>query len=172
MKEIFLAGGCFWGLQRYFDHVTGVVKTQVGYANGTIQNPTYDDVCCGNTNFAETVWVQYNESVIDLSGILELYFHAVNPTLKNRQGNDVGTQYRTGVYYTDEEDLQTIREFVCREQKKYDAQIVTEVEPLKNYYAAESYHQKYLEQNPGGYCHIGKEEFKYAGTYRQLQQAK
>lgn len=172
MKEIFLAGGCFWGMQKYFDNVVGVLNTQVGYANGIIPNPSYDDVCCGNTNFAETIWLRYDESVIDLNGILELYFNVINPTVKNRQGNDVGTQYRTGIYYIDESDLPVIKAFAAREQEKYQDLIVTEIMPLRNYYAAEGYHQKYLERNPNGYCHIGKEVFQYAGTYRQLQPSK
>ena len=172
MREVFLAGGCFWGLQKYFDQVAGVISTQVGYANGKTVNPTYEDVCCGNSNFAETVWVRYNENILDLHGILELFFNVIDPTVRNRQGNDTGTQYRTGIYYIDEDDEGIIKNYISRLQQKYTRPIVTEVEKLKNYYMAEPYHQNYLEKHPEGYCHIGKEEFQYAGTYTSLQTAR
>ncbi len=165
MKEIYLAGGCFWGLQKYFDCVAGVLETQTGYANGTINDPSYVQVCCGDTGFAEAIRLRYDETEIGLADVLHLYFHVIDPTVKNRQGNDVGEQYRTGVYYSDNADEPVIRAYVEKEQQKYKEPIVTEVMPLKNYYTAEEYHQKYLDKYPTGYCHIGKEEFNYAGTY-------
>ena len=112
MREIFLAGGCFWGLQKYFDQVVGIITTQVGYANGRTVNPTYEEVCCGDSNFAETVWVRYNENIIDLKGILDLFFRVIDPTVRNRQGNDFGTQYRTGIYYISAADEAEIRRYL------------------------------------------------------------
>ena len=172
MRENFLAGGCFWGLQKYFDQVVGIITTQVGYANGRTVNPTYEEVCCGDSNFAETVWVRYNENIIDLKGILDLFFRVIDPTVRNRQGNDFGTQYRTGIYYISAADEAEIRRYVAGLRQKYARPVVTEVEKLRNYYTAEPYHQNYLEKHPEGYCHIGKEAFQYAGTYTPLQTAR
>lgn len=172
MKEIYLAGGCFWGLQKYFEEVNGIMSTQVGYANGKTECPTYEDVCCGGSGFAEAVWVRYDENKVSLEDILTLFFHTIDPTVKNRQGNDIGEQYRTGIYFVDKADSPVIEQFVKKLQKKYEEPIVTEIGPLENYYKAEEYHQNYLEKNPGGYCHIGKEAFHYAGTYEPVQTAK
>jgi methionine-S-sulfoxide reductase len=166
MKEIYLAGGCFWGMQKYFDRVTGVIDTQVGFANGNMIHPSYMEVCTGQTGFAEVVKVSYNENIIPLRGILELFFRAIDPTLLNRQGNDVGTQYRSGIYYSSSEDGETALDYVRELQKSYTRPVVTEITPLKNYYPAEEYHQHYLEKNPSGYCHIGREATIYAGEYR------
>ena len=170
MREIFLAGGCFWGLQKYFDIVPGVLSTQAGYANGKTEDPTYNQVCAGNTGFAETVKIQYNELQIRLKDILHLFFRVVDPTVKNRQGNDVGEQYRTGIFYLDEGDRMIIDAVVAEEQKKYETAMVTEVLPLKNYYTAEEYHQNYLDKNPGGYCHIGNDDFLYAQNFTPEKQ--
>ena len=166
MKEIYLAGGCFWGLQKYFDCATGVLETQAGYANGTTENPNYVQVCCGGSGFAEVVRLRYDERKLSLRDVLNLFFYAIDPTTENRQGNDIGEQYRTGIYYMDEADAEEIRSYVRKEQEKYEDPIVTEVKPLKNYYTAEEYHHKNLDRNPRGYCHIGKEAFNYAGTYQ------
>ncbi|MGB4437915.1 MAG: peptide-methionine (S)-S-oxide reductase MsrA [Sedimentibacter sp.] len=154
MKEIYLAGGCFWGLQAYFDLRKGIKQTTVGYANGNTENPTYEQVCTNKTGYAETVHIKYDENEITLSKILEYFWKVIDPTLMNRQGGDVGTQYRTGIYFVNEEDLTQIKESLGMEAEKYNKQIVTEVEKIKNFYAAEEYHQKYLEKNPNGYCHI------------------
>jgi peptide-methionine (S)-S-oxide reductase len=154
MKEIYLAGGCFWGMQAYFDLRKGVKETVVGYANGNTENPTYQQVCTNTTGFAETVYIKYDENEITLTKILDDFWKVIDPTLLNRQGGDIGTQYRTGIYYVDEDDLIIINESLKKEQLKYTKAIVTEVEPLRNFYAAEEYHQKYLEKNPNGYCHI------------------
>jgi len=166
MKQIYLAGGCFWGMQRYFDRVAGVVDTEVGFANGNMMNPSYVEVCTGKTGFAEVVKVTYNEEVIPLSGILDVFFRAIDPTLLNRQGNDIGPQYRTGIYYEDIHDGEAALAFVRLEQQKYSRPIVTEIGQLRNYYPAEEYHQHYFEKNPAGYCHIGREASIYAGEYR------
>ena len=163
MKEIYLAGGCFWGTEHFFKQVRGVVSTEVGYANGhTSTAPTYEEVCQHTTGFAETVHIVYAPEQIDLSKLLELYFMTINPTTLNKQGGDVGDQYRTGIYYTDPEDLPTIQAALTALQKKYTAPIVIEVKPLTNFYNAEDYHQDYLDKNPGGYCHIRPELFRLA----------
>ncbi|MDD3000917.1 MAG: peptide-methionine (S)-S-oxide reductase MsrA [Candidatus Riflebacteria bacterium] len=158
LKEIYLAGGCFWGLEKYFSLLTGVVSTEVGYANGNKNNPTYDEVCNGSGH-AETVKLLYDAEIVSLKKILQLYFDVIDPTLKNRQGNDFGLQYRTGVYYTDENDLAVISAIFEEKANNYSKPILTEVLPLNEFYKAEEYHQKYLVKNPGGYCHIGKDKF-------------
>ena len=153
-REIWLAGGCFWGLEAYLDKLHGVVYADVGYANGNTENPTYEQVCYSNTGHAEAVYVQYDPQRIQLATLLTYFFKVVDPTSLNRQGNDRGIQYRSGIYYKDPADKATIEQVVAGEQKKYSAKIVTEVVPLRNYYVAETYHQKYLVKNPNGYCHI------------------
>lgn len=154
MKEIYLAGGCFWGLQAYFDLKSGIKETIVGYANGHTSNPTYEQVCTNSTGHAETVYIKYDENEIMLNRLLELFWKVIDPTSLNKQGGDIGTQYRTGIYYTDEKDIGIIKESLEKEAKKYTKAIVTEVGELKCFYPAEEYHQKYLEKNPNGYCHI------------------
>jgi peptide methionine sulfoxide reductase msrA/msrB len=153
-REIWLAGGCFWGLEAYMEKLNGVVYADVGYANGNTENPTYEQVCSGNTGHAEAVYVQYDPKHIDLATMLAYFFKVVDPTTLNRQGNDRGIQYRSGIYYKDPADKAVIDEVIAQEQLKYPAKIVTEVAPLRNYYVAEEYHQQYLAKNPGGYCHI------------------
>ena len=153
-REIWLAGGCFWGLEAYLDKLNGVVYTDVGYANGNTENPTYEQVCYNNTGHAETVYVQYDPQRIDLATLLTYFFKVVDPTTLNRQGNDRGVQYRSGIYYKDPADKALIDQVMSNEQRKHSAKLVTEVAPLRNYYVAEEYHQKYLVKNPGGYCHI------------------
>lgn len=154
MKEIYLAGGCFWGVEEYFSRLEGIVETNVGYANGHKENPSYREVCRGTTGHVETTYIKYDESIISLDTILNKFFRIIDPTLLNRQGGDVGNQYRTGIYYTDSKDLSTIDKVLEEEKKKYDLPIVTEVLALTVYFQAEDYHQKYLKKNPGGYCHI------------------
>lgn len=162
IKEIYLAGGCFWGLDHYLSSVPGVQNTQVGYANGKTEHPSYQDVCYQNTGHAETVKVEYNSSQIDLTHLLSLYFEVIDPVSVNRQGNDIGTQYRTGIYFVDSEDEPVISTMVGELQKKMGRPLAIEVSPLQNYYPAEEYHQKYLVKNPGGYCHISGESFEKA----------
>ena len=160
MKKIVLAGGCFWGAQAYFFGIIGVLVTTVGYANGDLKNPTYEQVCNGNTGYAEACFIEYDEKIISLSKLLDAYWEIVDPTAVNRQGNDIGSQYRTGIYYYDEKDLEIIVNSVKSKQLKYSKPIVTEIEILKNFYDAEEYHQRYLKKNPNGYCHIPKELLK------------
>jgi len=158
-RIIYLAGGCFWGTEKYFTLIKGVLETEVGYANGNTVNPSYEDVCHKNTGHAETVKVIYDNNLISLEKLLNLFYKVINPVSINKQGNDMGTQYRTGIYYTDEEDEGVIASSLNELQKKYEKPIAVEVLPLQNYYIAEEYHQKYLDKNPGGYCHIGQAEF-------------
>jgi peptide methionine sulfoxide reductase msrA/msrB len=161
-KEIYLAGGCFWGTEKYLSLIRGVTDTAVGYANGKTENPTYQQVCHNDTGHAETVRVTYDPMVLSLEKLLEVYYRAIDPTSVNRQGNDVGTQYRTGIYFTDPSDRAVIDASVEKLQTKYKAPVAIEVGPVENFYPAEEYHQKYLDKNPGGYCHIGKDKFEYA----------
>lgn len=152
VKTIHLAGGCFWGLEAYMQKLNGVEDAVSGYANGKTENPSYYDL--KTSGHAETVKVIYNPDIISLEDILAHYLRVVNPVSVNKQGNDVGTQYRTGIYYTDEADKTIIENILAKEQTKHDKPIAIEVEPLKQFYDAEEYHQDYLEKNPGGYCHI------------------
>lgn len=154
MKEIILAGGCFWGVEEYMSRLNGVVETKVGYANGTKPNPTYEEVCTGITGHVEACYIKFDEKEISLEELLYRFWNIINPTMINRQGPDIGNQYRTGIYYIDEKDLSIINKTLEEEQKKYEEPIVTEIEPLSCFYDAEEYHQKYLKKNPGGYCHI------------------
>ncbi len=154
IKTIYLAGGCFWGIQAYFSLIDGVCDTVAGYANGNCENPDYEKVCTGATNFAETVKVEYDPDKISLEEILNQFFDIIDPTTLNKQAFDIGTQYRSGVYYIDDEDESVIKEKIKSISKNYMRPIVTEVEKLKNFYPAEDYHQKYLDKHPGGYCHI------------------
>ena len=161
-KEIYLAGGCFWGTEKYLSSINGIVSTDVGYANGNTENPTYKEVCHNNTGHAETVRVFYDPQLIRLEFILSLYYDVIDPTSINRQGGDTGSQYRTGIYYVNEQDLPIIQASIHALQTQYDKPIVIEVLPLRNYYIAEEYHQKYLDKNPNGYCHIRREKFDQA----------
>ncbi|HMM69402.1 MAG TPA: peptide-methionine (S)-S-oxide reductase MsrA [Gudongella oleilytica] len=154
MKDIYLAGGCFWGVQEYFSRIEGVVYTETGYANGKTKEPDYRSVCTGTTGHAETVFVRYDEEKVGLKYLLEKFFRIIDPTLMNRQGNDIGTQYRTGIYYVDEEDAIIAKAAMDEVQKKYKIPLATELMPLSYYYPAEDYHQDYLKKNPFGYCHI------------------
>ncbi len=158
MKEIYLAGGCFWGVQKFFDQFDGVISTKVGYANGPDREPTYKDVCA-SSGHAETVRIRYDENVLDLKALLDYYFMIIDPVSVNRQGNDVGIQYRTGIYYTEEQQLPAICEAYDRKRKEIGQPLAVEVAKLSNFYGAEEYHQKYLEKNPFGYCHIPEEMF-------------
>lgn len=163
LRTIYLAGGCFWGVEAYMKKLPGVVDTDVGYANGNTENPTYEQVCSGNTGFAETVKVVYDPDSITTEQLLDGFFKVVDPTSVNQQGNDRGDQYRSGIYYTEEGDKAIAEAAIDKQKKHYSSPIATEVLPLKNFYMAEEYHQDYLDKNPGGYCHINlKEADKFA----------
>lgn len=154
MKDIYFAGGCFWGTEHYFKQVRGVISTAVGYANGNTDNPTYEQVYTDLTGYAETVHIVYDPEVVSLTLLLELFFRSIDPTSLNRQGEDCGTRYRTGIYYTSEEDTTTINEVYSGIERIIGEPLMVEVEHLRNFYAAEEYHQDYLDKNPRGYCHV------------------
>lgn len=154
MKDIVFAGGCFWGVEEYMSRIEGVVDTKVGYANGTKANPSYEEVCTGTTGHAESCYIKFDENKITLEELLYRFWKIIDPTLVNRQAGDTGEQYRTGIYYIDEKDLPVILKTLEEEKNKYEKPIVTEIEPLKCFYDAEEYHQKYLKKNPHRYCHI------------------
>lgn len=162
LREIYLAGGCFWGTEYYFKQIDGVEKTEVGYANGITKNPTYKEVCTGATNFAETVHVVYDAKKINLEFLLNMYFQAIDPTSVNKQGHDIGTQYRTGIYYTHAHDIGIIKKVLAEKQKEYQQPLAVEFKALQNFYTAEEYHQDYLDKNPTGYCHLPESLFDYA----------
>ncbi|MFV0364567.1 MAG: peptide-methionine (R)-S-oxide reductase MsrB [Suipraeoptans sp.] len=162
MKQICLAAGCFWGAEKYLSLIPGVVKTEVGYANGSTENPTYEQVCTNETGYAETVKVTYDETKVSLTFLLDLYYDVIDPTSVNRQGNDIGTQYRTGIYYIDIKDKEIIEGSLILLGESLDKPVAIEVAPLNSFYTAEEYHKKYLDKNPGGYCHIGSLKFEKA----------
>lgn len=161
-KTIYLAGGCFWGTAHLFSLVPGVSSTEAGYANSLVPDPTYKMVCSGVTDAAETVKVDYNDDSVSLSSLLMLFFKSIDPTSVNKQGGDVGRQYRTGIYYTDPNDVTVIEAQLATLQRRHKEPIAIEFGPLKNFYPAEEYHQDYLVKNPNGYCHINPALFKEA----------
>jgi methionine-S-sulfoxide reductase len=161
-KTIYVAGGCFWGLEKYIGLVNGVVATEVGYANGAKASATYGD----GSGYAEAVKVVYDPKVAPLRFLLDLFYDAIEPTSVNRQGNDVGTEYRTGIYYTDPADKAVIEKSLARLQRDYTDPIAVESGPLTTYSSAEDYHQDYLDKNPGGYCHIPEKLFDAAAAAR------
>lgn len=152
MAEIYLAGGCFWGLEEYFSRISGVLQTSVGYTNGQVETTNYQLI--KETDHAETVQIIYDEKAVSLREILLYYFRVIDPLSVNQQGNDRGRQYRTGIYYLEEADLPTINTVVREQELLIGRKIAVEVEKLRHYILAEDYHQDYLKKNPGGYCHI------------------
>jgi len=167
IKSIYFAGGCFWGTEHFFKQIEGVTFTETGYANGSTPDPTYRQVYTDTTGYAETVHVEYDNDVIDLEFLVRMFFKAIDPTSLNRQGEDVGTRYRTGIYYTDAEELPCIKKIYDEIGRQYESPLVVELEPLKNFYRAEDYHQDYLENNPDGYCHLPLELFEFARKARK-----
>lgn len=165
-KTIYLAGGCFWGTEKFMSLIPGVEDAEVGYANSNVPDPTYREVCTGRTGAAETVKVTYDADSVSLPFLLNLYYKTIDPTSLNKQGNDRGTQYRTGIYYTDPAERPIIEESLSKLQENYSKPLAIEVGPLKNFYPAEDYHQDYLDNNPGGYCHINPGLFRLAREAR------
>ena len=151
MKTIYFAGGCFWGVEKYFSMAKGVISTKVGYANGTKDNPSYLDLKHGLDDASETVKIDYDENIVSLSKLLELYLRVVDPFSINKQGEDEGIQYRTGIYYLSNEDKDIVESYF---QSVGLVNHKIEILPLKKFFSAEEYHQKYLDKNPIGYCHI------------------
>ena len=168
-KEIYFAGGCFWGTEHFFKQIEGVLETEVGFANGHTENPTYKEVYTDQTGFAETVYVAYDSDVVSLEFLLNMFFKAIDHTSLNKQGEDEGTRYRTGVYYTNDDDLAVIEKVFSQEQQNYQQPLAVEKLPLQNYYSAEEYHQDYLDKNPTGYCHLPVALFEFA---RQAKEKK
>ena len=162
VKDIYLAGGCFWGAEHFFQQVDGVVFTEVGFANGRTPDPTYKEVYTDTTGYAETVHVRYDTERVGLKFLLRMFFKAIDPTSLNKQGEDEGTRYRTGIYYTDPQDLPKIRIVFEEVQRQVAVPVVVEVEPLQQFYRAEDYHQDYLNKNPDGYCHLPLDLFRFA----------
>jgi methionine-S-sulfoxide reductase len=162
VKTVYFAGGCFWGIQKYLDQIHGVTATEVGYANGASQSATYGD----GSGYAEAVRVDYDPAVAPLPFLLRVFYKAIDPTSVDRQGNDVGAEYRSGIYYSDPADRTIIEASLAKLQKQLSAPVAVESGPLKTYTRAEDYHQKYLEKNPGGYCHIPIGQFKDAASAR------
>ena len=154
MKTIYLAGGCYWGVQKYLDSVYGVAETEAGFANGLTERPTYEQVKREQTGHAETVRTVYDETRITLAELLSLFYRIIDPVSVDRQGEDVGHQYRTGVYYTDRADLPVIRASLRTLERSCGQPVAVECLPLRQFWPAEEYHQKYLDKNPGGYCHV------------------
>lgn len=171
MSIIYFAGGCFWGTEHFFRQINGVSNTEVGYANSLIPHPTYKEVCTGETHAAEGVKVEYDPEKVSLSFLIQLYLMTIDPTSVNRQGNDVGTQYRTGIYYTTPGQQRTIIEELSKEAQLHSRPIAVEVKQLQNFYPAEEYHQRYLEKNPAGYCHIDPRLFEIARKARMTPSA-
>lgn len=160
VEEIYFAGGCFWGTERLFQSVRGVVDTQCGYANGKREiTPDYKRVCRGDTGYRETVKVVYDPGTVSLVQLLAVFFHVIDPTVEKQQGPDKGDQYQTGVYYTNDKDQAILDAYVKEEKKKYDF-FATETEKLSVFVPAEEYHQDYLIKNPDGYCHISRHELE------------
>ena len=166
-KEIYLAGGCFWGTEHFFKQIHGVVSTEVGFANGHTDAPTYEQVYTDTTGYAETVRVVYDPTKVSLEFLLEMFFVAIDPTILNKQGHDEGTRYRTGIYYTDDADRPVIDTVFAEEQAKYAEALVVEREPLRAFYPADEYHQDYLDKHPDGYCHLPRALFAFARQARK-----
>jgi peptide methionine sulfoxide reductase msrA/msrB len=164
MATIYLAGGCFWGVEKYMSLVPGVIETESGYANGTTESPSYSDVTTGRTGYTETVRVDYDPTVAPLPFLLDLFYEAIDPTSRDRQGNDRGTQYRSGIYYVDPADRPIVERSLAGLQERFDRPVVIEAGPLTAYTPAEEYHQDYLDKTPGGYCHIGRDLFEKAAN--------
>ena len=165
--EIYLAAGCFWGAEKYLKLIEGVTFTEVGFANGNTENPTYKEVYTDQTGYAETVHLRYDPRVVSLRFLLQMYFKAIDPTSLNKQGEDEGTRYRTGIYYVDPSDRPIIDEVIAEEAKKYGRPLQVEVEPLRNFYPADEDHQDYLDKNPSGYCHLPVALFELARNAKE-----
>jgi len=164
IEVIYLAGGCFWGIQKLMQSIPGVVNTTSGYANGMAgEAPDYERVCTGTTGYRETVRVEYEAQQVSLDALLFAYFSVIDPTVKNAQGNDIGSQYQTGIYYADEATAQTVQRIADIERERFQ-EFEVELKPLERFYDAEEYHQNYLDKHPTGYCHIPKEEIRHLSS--------
>lgn len=169
VERIYFAGGCFWGTQHLLKSLHGIRSAVCGYANSLVKDPSYDEVKTGSTGAVEAVMAEYNATVVDLRRLIAFFLRSIDPIAVNRQGNDVGTQYRTGIYYTTDAQKEAARKEIERLQKHYDKPVAVEVLPLKNFTPAEEVHQDYLEKNPGGYCHLSRELMAEAHSYDILK---
>lgn len=169
MKEIYFAGGCFWGVEHFFKGVDGVAEAMPGYANGNTENPTYKEVYTDTTGFAETVRVRYNPERVSLDFLTRMFFTVTDPLTLNRQGHDEGTRYRSGVFYVNEEDRPVIEAVFQDVSAKLGVPLVTQLEPLRSFYPAEEYHQNYLDKTPEGYCHLSLKTFAYLRLYQDAK---
>ncbi|MBQ0080333.1 MAG: peptide-methionine (S)-S-oxide reductase MsrA [Alistipes sp.] len=160
--SIYFAAGCFWGAQKFFKMVDGVVSTCVGFANGMTQNPSYQEVYTDTTGHAECVLVKFNPTKVSLEKLVELFLKIVDPFSVNKQGEDVGTRYRTGIYFLDDAQGETIKRVISKFEEKAKQCVAVEIRPLECFYTAEEYHQNYLDKNPNGYCHLSPEIFTLA----------
>lgn len=164
IKEIYLAGGCFWGMQKYLKLINGVTDTVVGFANGNTESPSYKEVYTDATGHAETVKVKYDPNILRLEDLVRFFFKAIDPLSLNKQGEDQGTRYRTGVYYVDESEKEVIRSIFDEVSTGIGEDVVVECCPMKCFFPAEEYHQDYLDKNPNGYCHLTPELFEISKT--------
>lgn len=171
MKEIYFAGGCFWGTEHYLRQFEGVTETLTGYANWFIPDPVYEQVYTDKTGYVECVKVLYDPEIISLSTLCRLFFRSIDPLLKDRQGNDIGTRYRTGIYWTDDEDRTVVEEVYKEIQARHSSPLMVEKCSLKCFFPAEDYHQDYLLKNPDGYCHLSPAELRFARTYARITKA-
>lgn len=171
MKEIYFAGGCFWGTEHFIRLIEGVVRTEVGYANGSVTDPTYQQVYTDRTGHVECVKVTYDSSIISLAMLCRLFFRSINPLSINRQGDDCGTRYRTGIYWTDENDRNAVEQVYAEVESSYGEALAVEKGPLMVFYPAEEYHQDYLIKNPDGYCHLSLSTMKLAKDYSKIFRA-
>ena len=160
-KEIWFAAGCFWGAQKFFKLIDGVLRTEVGFVNGLVENPTYEQVYQDDTGYAECVHIVYDPSRVSLQRLAELFFKIIDPLSLNKQGEDEGTRYRTGAYYNNDEDRVVLEAVFAQVALGLGVAVLpVELEPVAKFYAADEYHQDYLDKNPGGYCHLSPELFK------------
>ena len=172
MKTIYLAGGCFWGTEHYIKQFDGIIETITGYANGSIPSPSYEQVYTDTTGYAECVKVTFDENILSLRTLLKLFFISVDPLQKDGQAGDIGTRYRTGIYWSDEQDKKTVEEVYAEISSTYDQDILAlEIGQLQCFYPAEDYHQDYLVKHPDGYCHISFATQYFAKTYARLTTA-
>lgn len=171
MKELYLAGGCFWGTEHYLRQFDGVAETLAGYANGNIPNPAYEQVYTDRTGHVECVKVSYDPEILSLTTLCRLFFRSIDPLLKDRQGNDIGTRYRTGIYWADDDDRSAVEEVYDEIQARADGPLMVEKGRLECFFPAEDYHQDYLLKNPDGYCHLSLDELHFAKTYARITRA-
>ena len=171
MKEIYFAGGCFWGTEHYMRQFEGVVETTTGYANGSLPDPAYEQVYTDLTGHVECVKVMYDPEIMSLATLCRFFFRSIDPLLKDRQGNDIGTRYRTGIYWVDEEDRLAVEAVYTEIQSRYDRPLMVEQCSLECFFPAEEYHQDYLLKNPSGYCHLSPAELQFAKTYTHITKA-